>query len=433
MNLTRKQLSRLSQLLAENRTEDNVSCSAAQAGGLVVALLAFGKTDAGVLKHLCTCPDCRKALYQFRESIRKDLLHERQIEKEFPCEEVSAADIFDYGVPYGIDPADDEYGKFREPLAEHMCSCPACLAKIQQLHNTVYGIAERADSGVVTIYHIDESAKVQTPTESEDLYAGFPIRVEVAGSEDGTTVEPLASTIDSTAALRRKVLMKDLKPLVKPAVAAAAVILIAVALFLNTSTARAVTIEQIYEAIEKIKNVYIAKCVPDRSKPTQELWVSRELSIYMTKTEKETVLWDIGSRIRRVKHTDTGAVETIPLDEKTLAGIEGKMSGYLGLLPFADISDIPADAQWGRITGKGLDASVDGIEVYDLVWIKKAYDGSDVFKKWRVFVDPKTTRLHRTEWYQKLPGDKEYTLLSVNMVEYLDTSEMQTVLKTVSF
>jgi len=170
MNLNRKQLGRLSQLLAENQVEDAVSCSDAQSGGSAVGLLVFHETNAGVLKHLCMCPDCRKALYQFRESIRKDLLQEEQIEREFPCEKVSATDIFDYGVPYGIDPAADEYGKFREPLAEHIRSCPACLAKIQQLHNTVYGIAERTDSDVVTIYHIDESAKIQTPTESDDLY-----------------------------------------------------------------------------------------------------------------------------------------------------------------------------------------------------------------------------------------------------------------------
>jgi len=433
MNLNRKQLSHLSQLFSDDRTEDTASCSEVQASGLSVASIALGKANAAVLRHLCVCRDCRRALYQYRENLRDGLLREGKVQSKFSCEQVSATDIFDYCVPYGIDPGADEYGKFREPLAEHIRSCPACLANIQQLHNTVYGIAERADSDVVTIYHIDESAKVQTPTESEDLYAGFPIRVEVAGSEDGTTVEPPASTIDSTAALRRKVSMKDLKALIKPAVAAAAVILIAVALFFGTPPAKGVTIKQVFKAIGKIKNVYIAKSASDRLKPTQELWVSRELSIYVTKTEKETVLWDIGSRIRRVKHTNTGAVETTPLTEEELASIEGRISSYLGLVPFADISDIPPDAQWGRITGKGLDASMEGTEVYDLVWIKKAYDGSGVFKKWRVFVEPKTNRLHRTEWYQKLTADEEYTLLSVKMIEYLDTSEMQTVLKKVSF
>ena len=419
MNLNRNQLGRLSQLLAENRAEDNVSCSEAQAAGLAVALLAFGKTSAGILKHMCTCPECRKALYQYRESIRDDSLNNSEIQEEFPCEHVSEADVFDYCVPYGIDPTTDQYAKFRESLRSHLLSCPGCLGKMQQLHNTVYGIAERTDSDVVTIYHIDESAKVQTSTESENLYAGFPVRV--------------ASTIGSTAALRGKVSLMYLKPLIKPAVAAAAVILIAVALFFSTPTAKAVTIEQIYKAIEGIRNVYIVSSEPNQTKPMQELWVSKTLNIYMTKTEKETVLWDIDNGLRKTRNLDTDVSDTVPLTDEIRASIGRKMSGSLGLMPFYDISDIPPGAQWGRVTGKGLDARIEGIEVYELVWIKKAYDGSDIFKKWRVFVNPKTNLPHRIEWYQKSTGDEEYNLSSANVVEQLDESQMRAVLREASF
>jgi hypothetical protein len=433
MNLSPKQLGRLSQLFAENQVEDAVSCSDAQAGGLATVLLVFRETNAGVLKHLCTCPDCRKALYQFREGIRKDLLHERQIEKEFPCKEVSVADVFDYGVPYGIDPAADEYGKFREPLAEHIRSCPACLAKIQQLHNTVYGIAERTDSDVVTICRIDESAKVQTPTGYENLYAGFPIRVEVAGSEDGATVEPLASTIDSTAALTWKVSTKNLKPLLKPAVAAAAVILIAVALFFSTPTAKAVTIEQIYKAIEGIKNVYIASSGKDQTEPEQELWVSKTLNIYMTKTEKVIVLWDIDNGLRKARNLRTGIIDTVPLADETRAGIERKMSGSLGVVPFYDISNIPSGSEWLRVNNDGHDSITKDVEVYDLIWTSRILGDSVVFKKWRVFVNPETNLPHRIEWYQKLTGDEEYALSSVKVVEQLDESQMRAVLKAAAF
>jgi len=429
MNLNRKQLGRLSRLFAEDPLEGTVSCSEAQAGALAVALLAFHKTNTGVLKHMCACPDCREALYQYRESVRNKLLRDGEVQERFPCEDVSTADIFDYCVPYGIDPDTDQYAKFREALALHLQSCPACLTKMQQLHNTVYGIAERVDSEVVTICHIDESVKAQAPIDSDDLYGGFPIRVEVVGSEDGITVEPSASTM----ALKRKVSTKNLKPLIKPAVAAAAVILIAVALFFNMPTAKAVTIEQVYKAIEKIKNVYITSFEPNQTKLAQELWVSKTLNVYMIKTEKEIVLWDIGNTLKKTKNLDTDTIDTMSLADEILAGIERKMSGYLGLLPFADISDIPPGAQWSRITGKGLDASMEGIEVYDLVWIRKAYDGSGVFKRWRVFFNPKANLPHRIEWYQKLTGGEEYTLASVNVVEQLDESQMRAVLKAAAF
>jgi len=134
LNLNRKQLCRFSQFLAEKPGDDRVGCSQARAAMLAVALMAFRETNSAVLKHLCTCPNCRKALYQYRESVRADLLHCEKAPKEFPCKEVSATDIFDYTLPYGIDPMADQYVKFRESLTSHLSGCPVCLAKIQELH-----------------------------------------------------------------------------------------------------------------------------------------------------------------------------------------------------------------------------------------------------------------------------------------------------------
>ncbi|UCH69689.1 MAG: hypothetical protein JSV29_05405, partial [Candidatus Bathyarchaeota archaeon] len=90
LNLNRKQLCRFSQFLAEKSSDDSVSCSQARAAILCVAVMAFRETSAAVLKHLCTCLNCRKALYQYRESVLTDLLYCEKAPKEFPCEEVSA-------------------------------------------------------------------------------------------------------------------------------------------------------------------------------------------------------------------------------------------------------------------------------------------------------------------------------------------------------
>jgi len=113
LNLTHKQLCRLGQLFAEKPAEDAIGCSKAQANILAVVTMVFRETNAEVLKHLCTCPDCRELLYQYRETVQGELLRSRRTQREFPCEAVSATDIFDYVVPYGIDPANDRYAKFR--------------------------------------------------------------------------------------------------------------------------------------------------------------------------------------------------------------------------------------------------------------------------------------------------------------------------------
>ena len=432
LNLNHKQLCRLSQFLVEKPIDDSVSCSQARAAIFSVAVMAFRETSAAVLKHLCTCPNCRKALYQYRESVRTDLLHYEKAPKEFSCEEVSATDIFDYCLPYGIDPAADQYAKFRESLTSHLNDCPVCLAKIQELHNTLYGIAERLESEVVTIYHIDESDKAQLLGESDDLYAGFPISVEIAARDDKVDVEQPLSSIDLTTALKRKVSSMNLKSLLKAGIAVTAVILIGLALLLNTPTAKAVTIDQIYKAIENVKNVYISSFVPDKTEPTQEIWVSRTLNIYMLKTGKELVLWDVSNVTKKIKYADTTVTEKTPLTDDSSASIERKMSGSLGLMPFYDISEIPPGAEWSQVTDEALTTAERDIEVYDLTWVRKRYGGSDEFLKWRFFVDSKTKLPQRTEFFEKLPAGTTYDLTLVKKVEYLSDSEIQKV-KDVSF
>jgi hypothetical protein len=432
LNLSREQLCRLSQLFAEEPPKDSVGCSEMAEMAKLVAAMDFGRTTAEALQHLCKCPICRGTLYEERQKMC-DSLSEYERSPEFPCESVSATDIFDYVVPYGLDPASDQYAKFRQSLTSHLRTCPTCLAKMQQLHDTVYGIVERHESEVITVYHIDESAKAKAASETEELYAGFPIRVDVKQREEEVKAEQPVPAIDFAATLKQKISAKKLKPLFKTAVAAAAVILIAVVLFRNIPTARAVTLERIYEVIEKVKNVHIASFVPGKTRPTQERWVSRTANTYLLKTEKESVLWDIGKGVRKSKQVDTAVTETVPLTAVSAADAEKKITGSLGLMPFYNMPEIPKDADWSRVAGKDLEAAAKGIEVYDLTWTERAYDGSTVFNKWRVFADPKTNLPERTEFYQKSPADDEYIFISAMEVEYLSDSKMQEVIKEASF
>jgi len=433
LNLDRKQLCRLSQLFAEESAVDAEFCSKARADVDSVIAMFFQNTNAQILKHLCTCSGCRELLYQRRQEFRDGLLQKKITDEKFLCDNVSATHIFDYVIPYGIDPANDQYAKFRRSLISHLVYCPNCLAKMQQLHQTIYGIAERAESEVVTIYHIDESAKAEAIGESDDIYAGFPIRVERAKRGDEVNSGRSASTIDFGAALKQKVSAINLKPLIKAAVAVAAVILIAAALFFNIPTAKAVTIDQIYKAIEKVKNVYISKFVPDKTEPIQEKWVSRTLNIYMTKTGKQLVSWDIHAGVKKSKHLDTAVIETISLTEDIIADVEKKITGYLDLIPFYDISEIPEGAQWVHISKEALESVAEETEVYDLNWVEKLDNEPIVFKKWRVFVDPETNLPQRTELHQRSITESEYTLRSVKVVEYLSDGEIQAVIRNGSF
>jgi len=433
LNLNSKQLCRLSQLFADNPAEDNVSCYQAQAARFAVVLMHFQETTKEVLKHLCICPNCRKGLYQYRDEFCKELLRDGRVQEQVLCEQLSSADIFDYAIPYGLDPANDQYAKFRQPLTSHVRGCPTCLAKMQQLHNTVYAIAERPESDVVTIYRIDEPAKTRAASESDSPYSGFPIRVEVVGGEDELGPEQPASVISFADALKHNVSALNLKSWIKAGLAAAAVILVAVALFVKTPSAEAVTIDQIYKALERVANVYIASFVPDREEPTQEIWVSRTLNVYMTKTRNEMVSWDLQNRVRKTKRLEANSVETTPLSGDEITRIRERMIGSLGLLPFYDISEIPQHAEWNRVTNEDLEALVKDTEVYDLTWVEKKYKGTVVFTRWRFFVDPTTNLPCRTQFYEKSTADTGYSLKSLIVVEYLNESRIRAVIKEASF
>lgn len=431
LHLPHKNLCRLGQLLAEKPVEDALICSQARAAIPAVVSMEFHKTNAEILKHLCTCPNCRKELYHHREKVRKELLHAGEHQDGFPCESVTATDIYDYCLPYWIDPADDEYIGFRESLTSHLRECPTCLARIQELHLTIYNIAERAESDVVTIYNIGESAETQSPGISKP-YAGLPINMEIKGSEYKVDAERPARTIDFAATMKKKTSALNLKPLFKAGLAAAAVIAIGLTLLFNAPAASAVSLKQICRAIENARNICITTFKPGKTEPEQKQWVSRSSNIYMTQTGELTVLSDLSNKVSKVKNSDTSTVETSSLPAKTIAGMESMLTGSLGLIPFSDISLIPEDAKWNRVTSDELKA-IDDTAIYELVWIKSSLAGNKVFNKWRFFVEPETCLLKKTESYTKRAGDSDYTLRSRMTVQYLSDAEIKALIQEASF
>ena len=142
-----------------------------------------------------------------------------------------------------------------------------CPDNTQQLHNIVRNIVERAESGVVTIYHINESAEAKSDGIYDDIYAGFPVKVEVRGYENANAAKN-ADVISFASIPRRKASAVNLKIFTKIAVAAA--ILIGAALLINIPVAKAITIDQIYKALDSIKNVYISSFTSDQKVPFEE-------------------------------------------------------------------------------------------------------------------------------------------------------------------
>ncbi len=454
LRLEPEQLTRLGTLFAHTKRPSNpLDCSVAQDAISAVAALRFEGVSQEILTHLCTCPTCNNRLYKARETLIEHIKQPGPNEKasgktapEAFCEVIAPFDIFDFVVPFEFNPAYDEYSEHRLPDLDHYRNCPVCFNKIQQLHKTIFFIYSRSDSPI-TIRFRDgkgksspaESSQGEPPThlkfpgvpgETQDNWSiearfmGQPIELEklrtTVGLETACACNTVTQRKSSTGKWNRR-----LKP-----VAAAAVLMIAAAVFfLNMPTASAVNISQIYQAIAKVKNVYVASFVPGEPEPIQEKWVSRTYGFRLTRDSTGSVLWDVENKVKKIKPMNSDAIKTSSLSPDIANQAKKTLEGSLGLIPFSDMSDIPEDAQWEKVDEKSIRVNIPGTEVYDLIWEKKK--GSFIrYRKWRVFVDIDTKLPKKTEWYRQFSPEDGYEFFRFVKVTYPSDNEIENTIQS---
>ncbi|MFC1677718.1 hypothetical protein ACFL3G_11745 [Planctomycetota bacterium] len=431
--LDRKQLKRLTQLFVSKTDEDTVDCSDARDSIASIAAMDWSRVDAETLKHLCKCSACRSLLYQKRQEMLESLPG-YDLSPDFPCEAVQESSIFDYCFPYDIDPAGDEYAMFRQGFTAHLRDCRMCLSKIQQLHETIETIIERSESETVTIFSLDESAQTETAAEYDNPYAGFPVRVKCLSREAVAAFdeqdEPTESSIDFTAGVKRKAPPRTfVTRLFKSGSVAAAVILAAALFFFAAPKATAITVESVNKAMSKVRNYYVGRFDPEKQKFISERWISKSLDIRLYKTEREMVLLDYDKSTRKSKKFDTGVVDTETMSYDQIAARKKRPKGILGIIPYDSRSGLHIDYEWDCVTGQCPQAAIDGFEVYDVKWTQKSYNDSTIFRKKRLFIDPKTNLPHRVEIYRKSAIERRYELATVITVKYLKSRDIRRALE----
>jgi len=431
LKLSDTQLARLGQLFAEKSRIDTNVCAEAQNAIASVGAMAFENTSAEILKHSCTCPECRKLFYENRKD-RIETLTQKSEQSSMPCDAASATDIFDYVIPYGIDP--DRGLPVSNSSTSHLINCPKCLNKMQKLHDTVYGILERRESGIVTCFKLDESAGSSAVGSQEDLYEDWPIEVQVLEKSvtgaiqatDTSAVGGLATSLKSD--LKQKLSSLKIRPFIKPTAAAAAIILAALLLF-NSPTAKAVNLGQIYKALGRITNVYTAIFEFENTEPTQEIWVSQASNAMIFKNAKECVLYDIKNKSQKLKDLNTGSITTTEMGNQDRAKIQEMMKAPWGLLPSHNTFKLYPDAKWERVPDENVVTIIPDTEVYDLIWTEEKFAS----RKWRGYVNSKTRRPQRVEWWLKLAEEDEYKRITIIKVSYPTDAEIQANINDVRF
>ena len=402
-NLTNTQICQLGQMFAEKAHGQSDLCVETAKVVPAMTRMDFADVSAEILKHVSLCRSCRKLLtdkwHEELRSMREDL-----IQQQGPKGQISDRDMISLAVPYL-----SANRQINGLAALHVSKCPDCFERMLNLHNTIFDIYSRPQSGTFTRMIInpqpqDSTGKLPETTEN-------PVRVEVTHK---------TSVMDSSA--KKSVRIRVL-PLIKPAVAA--MLVIAMALFFTKSSVASVDIAQIYKELAKAVNVHIKRFSPNKADPVQEQWISRTLNIIIYKTPAELVIWDIPQNSRTTRNIKTGAVETIAMPDDSKEVIKNSIEGALGLFPFQVLSDLPRDSKWQEVSDAEIKAGIPESKAYDLLWSIKDSEQSVVFKKWRVFVDPKTNLPQRVEWYSKDSEDENYILTAYASVDYLSESDIR--------
>jgi hypothetical protein len=384
--------------------------------------------DSEVLNHLSVCPRCRERVFRSRQKLIEGL-PTGEPGAAVCGDEVSTAQLFDYAVPYGRTADSQERAG-----AAHVHACRACLARIQSLDETIYGIAERTNSGIATIYSAREhDAQLAPQSDSQaraaeevvepfaESYPEYPIHVQVVHGEPEQVAVPAWSPAEVKETLRYATCNPQVRLLLKTAVAAAAVIVLTVLFRSTASSSAGITLAQVFKAFGRAESIRVSTFYPATGQLTQDFWISRTLDFVLVVTRQKSRLYDLAAKKEYARQTPDGTVETTELTDLAYASTHRLMATSLGFTP----SDVPSNATWTRVGDK----SAEGLETYDLTYSELIPSGVTAFRKLRIVIDPVTKRPREVQRFRRVSAQDPWHHQETTTVQYPAENEMKAALE----
>jgi hypothetical protein len=404
LGLRPEQLARLSRLYAGHAADDPHMCRRARAKTWAFACASFEGIDPEVLEHVCTCPRCRRRVYWRRQKILAGRQPGDTIAGVALCNGISTADLLEWVVPFGRT-GDGQAPAGDSAMVSHLRTCPECIERMQRLHRTIYEIAERADSGVSTVYTAGVAAEASVE-RAESFYCGYPIHVAV------TQREPAPVTVPSElfAPLRtawQHVTDWRFWPAMRNSLAAAAMIAVAVVLFVPAQPVSGTREQQLTDTIRGIENLHISRYGRGGTKLLDEQWVARGAGLAMSRSQ-------VGSRLYDLSGNDQARFES---------DLDKRLRQAMSATPVSDgSSSLPPDAD--------KDVGQD-VVVCEVVLDSPASNGPVMQCRLRCLLDSVTGLPRETRRYEMGPGETQWRLTEVCVFEYPDRQEAEAAVRGV--
>jgi len=421
LELRPEQLARLSRLYTAIQSDDPQMCRQTRAKTWAFACASFEGIGAKSLDHMCVCPRCRRRVYRCREKI----LAGRQPGDTIPgvglCSGISMADLFEWVVPYGRGDGNREHAcDGDEAMPAHLQACPECIERMQMLHRTIYGIAERVDSGVSTVYTTGHEAETNGGG-AESLYCGYPVHVEVAQRDPIPAVIRFRPMARMREALGRRVANPQFRPVLKAGLLAAAMIPLAIALLVNIQPASAIRVQQLSDAIMGIENLHLKRYDRDGTRVVEELLMARGSGLVVLRDTRGDTLCDFKNREVIVRHLGRGTPERAVLTDDERMSIMKAISDTLGLA----LGDAPRDGRLQPLAPDAAKGIGQGEVAHQLTWPSKSSNGLVMQRRLKAFLDPGRGLPQRMELSRLMPGEEQWQLPDTYKFEYPTRQEVE--------
>lgn len=421
------QLSRLSQFYGRVADPGPLQCPSAQRAAAGLAAFSLDGADSRTLDHISLCRHCRTWVYQQRARAMADRNARAGRPDVLACNDVSTADLFDFVLPFGLDPvALGRTSGRRDAVATHVRACPRCMETVQSLHRTLYAVAERADSALCTVCRTDEN-DADPSDEARPPACRYPIHVQVLRQEPAPAAVGHGLGASSGSERTASAGWRSM-PRRKIAVVGITLLVGGLLTMVPRSTATGMNVGGVRKAIERMTDVHMAKFHGEDSTPFFEMFLAAGRQTVVTKVGPERTLYDFRTKRMTVFGPDA-APRTGPLPASGFDSCEEFMLRTFETI-FVNVSEKDSLSETEYVAS---DRPGEYWAVYELTQTGSQGAGLPRLGQWKVFFNPVLKVPEKIEYIAR-PSAQGLApaQVQVTRLRYLNRSQMDDTITALS-
>lgn len=330
-----------------------------------------------------------------------------------PCEEISTADLFDCILPCDPDAGGDETNERHDTTAAHIRACRSCRGRAQSLRRTIQRIAERADSGVHTLYRCQTDEELVRDASGASVHQ-YPVHVQIQRPE------PARSGLRRQPRVRLRK-----KPLLQGAALAAAFVLVGSLFLFQSSTATGKTVGDLLRVVRNKPNVHITTSSAVDPLMRSEIWISSDLNKIATRMGEKWAQYDLNKKSMSGTYLGLEPGVSVPLQQEQMA----RCIKYMEEPLWNELRNVQPGDNLAQADSVASDRPGVSLSVYELTRERRTSNGTRMWTRLRTFIDPGLESPVKIEFSSRMSENLEWELETTTHLSYPTTPEMESELK----